>query len=91
MLVVVIAINDISKVKGQASTLILIGAIMKVIGMLSGYFLQFFIFRISSTQNIGHYYMANGIFNSIANLIFLIGVLMLIQKWAAERYYFPEE
>ena len=86
ILAIVIALKATNKIRGQASTLILIGAIIKLMSGLGGYFLQYFIFRIVDTRDVGMYFMANGLFNGIGSLLFLIGILMLIQQWGKEQY-----
>ncbi len=86
VLAIIIALKATSKIRGQASTLILIGAIINLISGLAGYFLQYFIFRIVDTRDVGIYFMINGIFAGLGWLLFLIGVFMLVQRWGKEQF-----
>lgn len=70
---------------GTPSRLIAIGVILKTIYYFSSYYTDYFLLRRIPYDDISVYFIANNILASIGSFIFLLGLLLLLQKLYRDR------
>ncbi len=87
ILTLIIGILAFQKVSGTAGKLIGIGAMLKVFTGLSRYFIQFFLMRTSDMNNISQYFTYNSFIGRIGQLLFLIGIFILLKNLLTDKEY----